>query len=29
MPDCVGEWYNAMDDRDVVALYPLNQQISL
>lgn len=26
MPDCVSEWYNAMDDRDVVALYPLNAQ---
>ena len=22
-PACVGHWYNAMDDRDVVALYPL------
>jgi hypothetical protein len=22
-PPCVGRWYNAMDERDVVALYPL------
>lgn len=22
-PSCVGAWFNAMDDRDVVALYPL------
>lgn len=26
MPDCVSEWYNAMDDRDVVSLYPLDTQ---
>lgn len=26
MPNCVSEWYNAMDDRDVVALYPLDAQ---
>ncbi|WP_431952092.1 hypothetical protein [Nocardia lijiangensis] len=25
-PDCVGRWHNAMDDRDVVALYPLTPQ---
>ncbi len=24
-PSCVGKWFNAMDDRDVVALYPLDQ----
>lgn len=24
-PACVGEWFNAMDERDVVALYPLNE----
>lgn len=23
-PECVGKWFNAMDERDVVALYPLN-----
>jgi hypothetical protein len=23
-PACVGHWYNAMDERDVVALYPLD-----
>jgi hypothetical protein len=23
-PECVGEWFNAMDERDVVALYPLD-----
>jgi hypothetical protein len=23
-PECVGKWFNAMDDRDVVALYPLD-----
>jgi hypothetical protein len=23
-PSCVGQWFNAMDDRDVVALYPLD-----
>ncbi|MCP4003230.1 MAG: hypothetical protein GY725_03450 [bacterium] len=22
-PSCVGDWYNAMDERDIVALYPL------
>lgn len=25
VPACVGRWYNAMDDRDVVALYPLDR----
>jgi hypothetical protein len=25
-PPCVNHWFNAMDDRDVVALYPLNEQ---
>lgn len=25
-PDCVGTWFNAMDDRDVVALFPLNKK---
>jgi hypothetical protein len=24
-PQCVGKWFNAMDERDVVALYPLDQ----
>jgi hypothetical protein len=24
-PPCVAEWYNAMDERDVVALYPLDE----
>jgi hypothetical protein len=24
MPKCVKDWYNAMDERDVVALYPLD-----
>jgi hypothetical protein len=24
-PQCVGHWFNAMDERDVVALYPLNR----
>jgi hypothetical protein len=24
MPKCVGHWYNALDPRDVVALYPLD-----
>ena len=24
-PKCVGDWFNARDDRDVVALYPLDQ----
>lgn len=23
-PECVSQWFNAMDERDVVALYPLN-----
>lgn len=23
-PECVGRWFNAMDERDVVALYPLD-----
>ena len=23
-PDCVNAWFNAMDDRDIVALYPLD-----
>lgn len=23
-PDCAGEWFNALDERDVVALYPLD-----
>lgn len=23
-PECVGRWFNALDERDVVALYPLN-----
>lgn len=23
-PECVSKWFNAMDDRDVVALYPLD-----
>ena len=23
-PGCVGHWFNAMDDRDIVALYPLD-----
>ncbi len=25
-PECVGKWYNAMDERDVVALYPLSKK---
>jgi hypothetical protein len=25
-PSCVGAWFNAMDDRDVVALYPLTPE---
>jgi len=25
VPSCVGKWFNAMDDRDVVALYPLDK----
>jgi hypothetical protein len=25
-PECVGKWFNAMDERDVVALYPLGSQ---
>lgn len=25
-PFCVGKWFNAMDDRDVVALYPLTKK---
>lgn len=25
-PACVGKWFNAMDERDVVALYPLDKQ---
>ena len=25
-PYCVGKWFNAMDDRDVVALYPLTKK---
>lgn len=25
-PECVGKWFNAMDDRDVVALYPLSKK---
>lgn len=25
-PDCVGDWFNAMDERDVVALYPLTSK---
>ena len=25
-PQCVSKWFNAMDDRDVVSLYPLDQQ---
>ena len=25
-PYCVGKWFNAMDDRDVVALYPLTRK---
>ena len=25
-PACVTKWYNAMDERDVVALYPLNKK---
>jgi hypothetical protein len=25
-PECVSSWFNAMDERDVVALYPLNTQ---
>ena len=24
-PGCVGHWYNAMDSRDIVALYPLDE----
>jgi hypothetical protein len=24
-PECVSKWFNAMDDRDVVALYPLSK----
>jgi len=24
-PSCVGKWFNAMDERDVVALYPLDR----
>ncbi|MGZ4895289.1 MAG: hypothetical protein ACXVJ0_02545, partial [Candidatus Angelobacter sp.] len=23
-PECASEWFNAMDERDVVALYPLD-----
>ena len=23
-PECIGKWFNAMDERDVVALYPLD-----
>ncbi len=23
-PECVGHWFNAMDNRDIVALYPLD-----
>lgn len=25
-PECVGKWFNAMDDGDVVALYPLSKK---
>jgi hypothetical protein len=25
-PSCVGAWFNAMDERDVVALYPLTRE---
>lgn len=25
-PPCVEKWYNAMDERDIVALYPLNKR---
>lgn len=25
-PECVGKWFNAMDERDVVALYPLSKR---
>jgi hypothetical protein len=25
-PQCVGRWFNAMDDRDVVSLYPLTRE---
>jgi hypothetical protein len=25
-PDCVGAWFNALDERDVVALYPLDEK---
>lgn len=25
-PPCVGKWFNAMDERDVVALYPLDKR---
>ena len=25
-PECVGTWFNAMDERDVVALYPLDRE---
>jgi hypothetical protein len=25
-PECVGKWFNAMDERDVVALYPLDDE---
>lgn len=25
-PECVSQWFNAMDDRDVVALYPLTPE---
>lgn len=25
-PECVSAWFNALDERDVVALYPLDQQ---
>jgi len=25
-PACVGKWFNAMDERDVVALYPLDKE---
>lgn len=25
-PECVGKWFNAMDERDVVALYPLDSE---
>ncbi len=25
-PECVGKWFNAMDERDLVALYPLDDE---